>query len=70
MARELAPIRRIRARDLPRPVEIVRSAELQEAVTRACTEGLSSRLEVNVEVYRGNVALGGQVATALTQLAG
>ena len=27
-------------------------------------------LEVNVEVYRGNVALGAQVATALTRLAG
>ncbi len=38
-----------------RPVELVRSAELQEAVTRACTEGLSSRLEVNVEGVRPRV---------------
>ena len=35
-----------------RPVELVRSAELQEAVTRACNEGLSSRLEVIVEGIR------------------
>ncbi|MBS1149245.1 MAG: Phosphate regulon sensor protein PhoR, partial [Myxococcaceae bacterium] len=38
-----------------RPVELVRSAELQEAVTRACVEGLSSRLEVNVEGVRPRV---------------
>ncbi len=35
-----------------RPVELVRSAELQEAVTRACNEGLSSRLEVMIEGVR------------------
>jgi two-component system phosphate regulon sensor histidine kinase PhoR len=38
-----------------RPVELVRSAELQEAVTRACTQRLSSRLEVNVEGVRPRV---------------
>ena len=38
-----------------RPVELVRSAELQEAVTRACQDGLPSRLEVNVEGVRPRV---------------
>ncbi len=38
-----------------RPVELVRSAPLQEAVTRACSEGLSSQLEINVESVRPRV---------------
>jgi len=38
-----------------RPVELVRSAELQEAVTRACQDGLPSRLEVNIEGVRPRV---------------
>jgi two-component system, OmpR family, phosphate regulon sensor histidine kinase PhoR len=38
-----------------RPIELVRSAELQEAVSRACNDGLSTRLEVTVEGVRPRV---------------
>ncbi len=34
------------------PVEVLRSAELQEAVTRACRQGESSHLEISVEGLR------------------
>jgi two-component system phosphate regulon sensor histidine kinase PhoR len=38
-----------------RPVELLRSAELQEAVEKACREGLPSRLELPVEGVRPRV---------------